>query len=177
MASNGKHGFCIPYTVRDTLDKGRGVFSDAAIRKGTILWRYVRGQCAVYDERSLQELVDKLTPSKVVYELEHMFGLAEFPCYVIRVIDDGVLINHSRQPTLMLNSGSGDVEIPYNRSPQHVQDVEDALLNDRFDPTNRSGLSCSHNGRPQRFEDRADFGCRRCIDAVCLDRLQYICDC
>ena len=132
MASDDNAGFCVPYTVRFTPDKGRGVFADAPIRKGTILWRYVRGQYAVYDERLLKELLTKLSRSEVVYELTHMFGLPEFPGYVIRVFDDGVLINHSRKPTVVMNNASGDNEIPYHTSPQDVQDVEDVLLNDRF---------------------------------------------
>ena len=132
MASSDNTGFCVPYTVRVTPDKGRGVFADAPIRKGTILWRYVRGQYAVYDERSLKELLAKLSHSEVVYELMHMFGIPEFPGYIIRVFDDGKLINHSRRPTTVMNNASGDNEIPYNTSPQDVQDVEDALLNDRF---------------------------------------------
>jgi hypothetical protein len=61
-----------------------------------------------------------------------MFGIPEFPGYVIRVFDDGVLINHSRQPTTVMNNGSGENEIPYDTSPQNVQDVVVALLNDRF---------------------------------------------
>jgi hypothetical protein len=132
MASNDDTGFCVPYTVRDTTDKGRGVFADTPIRKGTILWRHVRGQYAVYDENSLEERLAKLSQSEGVYELTHMFGLPEFPGYVIRVFDDGVLINHSRQPTTVMNNGSGENEIPYDTSPQNVQDVEVALLNDRF---------------------------------------------
>jgi SET domain-containing protein len=132
MTSDKNAGFCIPYTVRFTPDKGRGVFADAPILKGTILWRHVRGQYAVYDERLLKELLAKLTRKEVVYELTHMFGLPEFPGYVIRVFDDGVLINHSRQPTVVMSNASGDNEIPYNTSPQDVQDVEDELLNDRF---------------------------------------------
>ncbi len=132
MASNEKTGLCVPYTVRDTPDKGRGVFADAPIRKGTILWRFVRGQYAVYDERTLKEFLAKLSRSDVVYELEHVFGTPEFPDYIIRVFDDGVLINHSRQPTVAVNNGSGDNEISYNTSARDVQDVEDALLNDRF---------------------------------------------
>ncbi len=132
MASNDNTGFCVPYTIRVTPDKGRGVFADAPIRKGTILWRHVRGQYAVYDERSLKELLAKLSRSEVVYQLTHMFGIPEFPGYTIKVLDDGQLINHSRQPTTVMNNGSGDNEIPYNTSPQNVQDVEDALLNDRF---------------------------------------------
>ena len=86
----------------------------------------------MYDERSLKELVVQLTCSEVVYELTHMFGLPEFPDYIIRIFDDGVLINHSRKPTTVMNNGSGDNEIPYNTSPQNAQDVADALLNDRF---------------------------------------------
>jgi SET domain-containing protein len=132
METNDKSGFCVPYTVRDTTDKGQGVFADAPIRKGTILWRHVRGQYAVYDERSLREFVAKLSRSEVIYELEHMFGLPEFPGYIIRVFDDGVLINHSRQPTVLMNIDRGDNEIPDNISPQDVQAVEYALLNDRF---------------------------------------------
>ena len=132
MVSNNNTGFCVPYTVRDTRDKGRGVFADAPIREGSILWRHVRGQYAVYDERSLKEALANLSRSDVVYELEHVFGIAEFPGYIIRVFDDGVLINHSRQPNMAMNNGSEDNEIPYSTSPQDVQDVEDALLNDRF---------------------------------------------
>ena len=132
MARSAENGFCIPYTVRDTLDKGRGIFADAAIRKGTILWRFVRGQYVVYDERSLMEYLATLSRSDVIYELEHMFGAPEFPGYIIRVLDDGVLINHSRQPNVVVNSDSGGDEIPYNTSAKSVHDVEEALLNDRF---------------------------------------------
>jgi SET domain-containing protein len=132
MTGNGNSGFCVPYTVRDTPDKGRGVFAEAPIRKGTILWRHVRGQYTVYDERSLNELFATLSRTEVVYELEHMFGMPEFPGYVIKVFDDGELINHSRQPNVAMSSGAGKSEIPYNASPQNSQDVEDSLLNDRF---------------------------------------------
>ena len=129
MASNDNTGLCVPYTVRVTPDKGRGVFADAAIRKGAIVWRHVPGHYAVYDERSLKGLLAKMSHSDAVYELTHIFGIPEFPGYMIRVLDDGVLINHSRQPTTVMNNGSGAYEVPYINSPQ---DVEDALLNDRF---------------------------------------------
>jgi SET domain-containing protein len=132
MATNDDTGFCIPYTVRDTPDKGRGVFADAPIRKGAIIWRFVHGQYAVYDERSLKEFLAKLSRSEVAYELTHMFGAPEFPDYIIRVLDDGVLINHSREPTVVVNSCSGDNETPYKTSPQDIQGVADALLDDRF---------------------------------------------
>jgi hypothetical protein len=94
----------------------------------------LRAVCSV--RRALtQELLAKLSHSEVVYELEHMFGIPEFPGYIIRVFDDGALINHSIQPTIAMNNDNNDSrdnEIPYNTSPQDVKDVEDALLNDRF---------------------------------------------
>ncbi|MBW2542813.1 MAG: SET domain-containing protein [Deltaproteobacteria bacterium] len=132
MASDDIDGFCIPYTIRDTADKGRGVFADAPVRKGTILWRFVRGRYAVYDERSLREFLAPLSRSEVIYELEHMFGAPEFPGYVIRVLDEGALINHSSQPNVAVNGIVSDDEIPYDTSVQNARDVEDALLNDRF---------------------------------------------
>jgi hypothetical protein len=129
MASNDNSGFCIPYRIRVTPDKGRGVFADAVIRKGTILWRHMAGQYAVYDQRSLKELLGKMSQSEAVYELTHIFGLSEFPGYMIRVLDDGVLINHSRRPTVAMNRGSGEYELPCVTS---TQEVADALLDDRF---------------------------------------------
>ena len=132
MASNDSTGFCVPYTVRVTPDKGRGVFADAPVRKGTILWRHVRGLYAVHDEHSFKDLLARLSRSEVVYRLTHMFGISEFPGYLIQVFDDGELINHSRQPTAVMNNGSGDDAIPYDASPKGVKDVSDALLSDRF---------------------------------------------
>ena len=132
MKNNDNTGFCVAYTVRDTHDKGRGVFAGAPIAKGMILWRHLRGQYAVFDERSLKEMLAKLSRSEAAYELTHMYGLPEFPGFIIRIFDHGVLINHSRQPTAEMNIGSDDNEIPLNGSPQNIQDVEEALLNDCF---------------------------------------------
>jgi SET domain-containing protein len=36
-------GFRVPYTVKETPDKGRGVFAEAPVNKGDILWRFVPG--------------------------------------------------------------------------------------------------------------------------------------
>jgi len=132
MASTDNSGFCIPYTVRDTIDKGRGVFADTPVRKGGIIWRHVRGQYAVYDEHSLKRLLATLSHSDVVYELTHMFGLPEFPGFIIRVFDAGVLINHSHQPNVAINNTNGNNEMPFNTSAKNVREVEDALMNERF---------------------------------------------
>ena len=69
VQKSGNPGFCIPYTVRETSDKGRGVFSGAAVSERVILWRHEKGQYAAYDERSFGELITNMTHGKVVYEL------------------------------------------------------------------------------------------------------------
>jgi SET domain-containing protein len=129
MASTENPGLCIPYTIRVTPEKGRGVFADAAIRKGMFVWRHAPGQYAVYDEQSLADILVDSSDSEAAYELAHMFGLAEFPGYMIRVFDDGVLINHSAEPTLMMNRDAGAAAVP---SVASAQEVVDALLDDRF---------------------------------------------
>jgi SET domain-containing protein len=70
-----------------------------------------------------------MSRSAVLYELTHVFCVAEFPGYMIRVFDDGELINHSDQPTLMVNTSSGLYEAPEVTS---TQDVATALLNNHF---------------------------------------------
>jgi SET domain-containing protein len=132
MADSDNTGFCVPYTVRDTPDKGRGVFVEVPVRKGTIVWRFVRGQYAVYDERSFKELLANLSPGEVVYELEHNLCTPEYPDYVVRFHDDGALINHSPEPNVAVNTGSGKNGIPYDDSAQNAQEVANALLSDRF---------------------------------------------
>ena len=129
MSGNHQAGFCIPYTIRETPDKGRGVFSGAAVRQGAILWRHTAGQYVVYDESSFTESLRKLSPNEAVYELTHIFCLPEFPGYMIRVLDDGVLINHSEQPNVLLNNLTREFE-PLCVSS--AQEVEEALLGDRF---------------------------------------------
>ena len=126
---NNNTGLTIPYTIRDTPDKGRGVFADTQILKGTTVWRHVSGQYTVYNEENLKQRLTKSTQSEAVYELTHIFGLREFPGYLIRIFDDGVLINHSDDPNLVMNSNSGDFQCPDINSSQ---DVIDALLDERF---------------------------------------------
>jgi len=135
------NGFCVPYTVRVTPDKGKGIFAAAQINKGTILWRFVRGQYKVYDERSLKMFLAALPHSEVVYELEHIFGTPEFPGYMIRVLDDGVLVNHSDQPTIAVNNDFGNSDNPYWFLPKDINDVEEALLDDHFSLVAIQGLN------------------------------------
>ncbi len=116
MRHSDAHGLCIPYTVRTTPDKGRGLFSDSTIHKGATVWRHIPGQYAVYDEQTLKAHLSSMSHSKAVYELTHIFCMEEFPGFMIKVFDDGELINHSEQPTLILEKSvelaSESVKIP-----------------------------------------------------------------
>ena len=129
MRNSGDLGLCIPYVVRATPNKGRGLFADAAIPKGTTVWRHVAGQYAVYDERSLKALLSNMPNSGAVYVLEHIHCMPEFPDYMIRVFDDGELINHSDQPTLLKQTRAGYDE---GSPATSTKDVSTALLGDHF---------------------------------------------
>ena len=77
----------------------------------------------------LKHLLANLSHGAAVYELTHIFGLPEFPGYVIRVLDDGVLINHSHQPTVGMNNLFREHEVPAVTS---VKGATAALMDERF---------------------------------------------
>lgn len=129
MGSKQNTGMCIPYTVRETPDKGRGVFAGAAISRGSIIWRHVAGQYAVFDERSLKALLSNLSDSEAVYVLTHIHCMPEFPEYMIWAFDEGELINHSDQPTMLTHAGSGYDEVSAATS---TEDALSALQGNHF---------------------------------------------
>ncbi len=127
-----KSGFCYRYSVEKTGGKGLGVVAREAIKKGSVVWRHLSGLYVVYDECSFKAMVERMSPSEVVYELTHCFGLADFPGCVIRVLDDGVLINHSNTANLVTNN-SDPATTPLNvDSNNYLQMVTQALLDDRY---------------------------------------------
>lgn len=127
-----RNGYCFPYGVKQTADKGLGVFADEKIRQGSIVWRHVSGQYTVYDERAFRALIDKMTPAEVVYELAHTFGLKDLPGCLIRIHDDGVLINHSANANLATNRSAAPEASLDMTSVHYVQDVTRALLDVRY---------------------------------------------
>lgn len=130
--SNSSEGFQCAYSVRETPDKGLGVFAAEAIRKGSIVWRHVPGQYAVYDERAFKALISDMSHDETVYELTHCFGLPDFPNCVVRVFDAGVLFNHSSKHNLTTNYASEDEAALDPTSPQYIARVKQALLSDRY---------------------------------------------
>ena len=129
MNNSDTNGLCIPYEVRTTPSKGRGLFANAAITKGTTVWRHIAGQYAVFDEPSLKALLSSIPDSEAVYVLEHIHCMAEFPDYMIWVFDDGELINHSGNPTLRKDTGLGFEGVSIASSSE---DVSRALLGNHF---------------------------------------------
>ncbi len=129
MKTSDSLGLCIPYSIRVTPDKGRGLFADSAIREGATVWRHVPGQFAVHDQQSFKTLLSNMSCREAQYELTHMHSMAEFPGYMIKVFDDGELMNHSEQPTLITNTDPEFYEMPPATS---VQEVTTALMGGHF---------------------------------------------
>ena len=129
---NGADGFLVRYSVRKTPDKGFGVFAKEAISKGSIVWRHVRGQYAVYDEDAFRALIAPMCREEAIYELTHMYGLPDFPNCVIRVFDAGVLFNHASDETLVTNNASPKPSPLDAASPGYLDAVSEALLGDRY---------------------------------------------
>lgn len=132
MVVDKEDGFYFPYVVKKTTDKGLGVFSDEAIKKGSIVWRHVAGQYIVYDEQTFKTVIEKMVHADAIYELTHVFGLKDMPGCLIRIFDDSVLINHSSDANLITN-GSAAIGTQLDvTSNDYIQEVTMALLDVRY---------------------------------------------
>lgn len=126
-------GFCVRYFVAHAPGKGRGVFAGEAIPKGAIIWRFRAGAFWVFDEASFTSALAKMSADEVVHELSHVFGMADFPGFLIKVLDDGVLINHADDPNVMTNLAGKQATgaAPQSRAVG-IREVEHALLSERY---------------------------------------------
>ncbi len=132
MVTDKKNGFCFPYVVKKTTDKGLGVFAGETIKQGSIVWRHVPGQYIVYDEQTFKAAIEKMVHAEVVYELTHVFGLKELPGCLIRIYDDGVLINHSSNANLATNNTAAIETSLDVTSIHYIRNVTKALLDVRY---------------------------------------------
>lgn len=132
MVTDKKNGFRVRYVVKKTADKGLGVFAGELIRYGSIVWRHVSGQYIVYDEQTFKAAIEKMVHAEVVYELTHVFGLKELPGCLVRVYDDGVLINHSSNANLTTNNTAAIGTLLDVKSIDYIQNVSQALLDVRY---------------------------------------------
>lgn len=132
MSDTSNTGFCVPFEVRQTNDKGLGVFACASISKGDIVWRHVTGQYKVFDEPGFRAAIQAMSNDEVVYELTHIFGLVDFPGCLIRIYDAGGLINFDRPANLATNFGA-EPAIPVDLTAvDYTQKVTELLLQDRY---------------------------------------------
>jgi hypothetical protein len=134
VTAKAQQGFCFPHEVRETQDKGLGVFACAAIRKGSIVWRHVPGRYTVYDEPTFRAAIKDMTHADIVHELTHVFGLREFPGCLIRVHDDGVLINHSDKANLATNNSADRYALVATRDIAEGEELTNDYAGDVVDP-------------------------------------------
>ena len=132
MSTCKKSGFCVAYEVKNTADRGLGVFACEPIKRGSIVWRHVPGQLVVHDQQSFTAAIAVMTHDEIIYELTHSFGLADLPGCVIRILDEEALINHSDDANVATNN-SGALETPLDvASADYLQDVTEVLMSDRY---------------------------------------------
>lgn len=125
-------GFLVRYGVEESAGKGLGVFARERIARGTVVWRHVPGVFTVYDEPGFRAKIATMPPEQVVYELTHVHALEDFPGCLIRALDDGILINHSGDPTLVTNNAAPATGTPDPNAPDYLQRVREAITNDRY---------------------------------------------
>ncbi|MEM8499713.1 MAG: SET domain-containing protein-lysine N-methyltransferase [Pseudomonadota bacterium] len=129
MRGNQITGMCAPYIVREISGKGRGVFADAAIRKGSTVWRHVPGQFEVLNEVSFERLLANSSREDAIDLLIHIVSVEEFPGYMIRYFDEGALINHSSEPNVKKKCEAEE----YQHSPINSDlDISKALCDSHF---------------------------------------------
>ncbi len=125
-------GFRFPYIVDKTGDRGLGVFAGEAIVQGSIVWHHIPAQYVVYNEQTFKAVIEQMSHAEVVYELTHIFGLKDFPGCLIRILDDGVLVNHSSNANLATNNATASHATLDVTSPHYLRNVTEALLNNRY---------------------------------------------
>lgn len=132
MAKQASDGFLCRFEVRETPTKGRGVFALEPIARGSLVWRFRPGRFHVYDEPAFIALIEPMSRDEAAYEFTHVFGFADFPTCVIRVLDEGALINHAAAANLATNFAAPLTARPDPSSATYLRNVAQALLEDRF---------------------------------------------
>jgi SET domain-containing protein len=132
MENQMRSGFRFRHEVRDSPGKGLGVFALETIPKGQIVWQFIPGQFEVYDERAFRSLIEPMNRDEAVYVFTHCFGFRDLPECVIRVLDDGALINHAAAGNLATGFDIPMRMKPDISSPAYLQQVGQALCEDRF---------------------------------------------
>lgn len=123
-----KSGFCYRYEVQKTASKGLGVFAREDIKLGSVVWRHVPGLFNVHDEQSFNAMISGMSPAQVIYELEHCYGMADFPSCVIQVLDGGALLNHSSSANLATVNEDPATPPLQENADNYLREVTQALI-------------------------------------------------
>jgi hypothetical protein len=161
---DGETGFRFRYGVEKTEDRGFGVFAREPIVKGSVVWRHVPGTFVVYDEPSFKALIERMSPADAVYELTHVHAFEEFPGCLIRALDDGVLINHSTEPTLATGKSAPAGSSCDVNARDYLRKVSEALLDDRYSLVATRDIE---SGEEFTNDYMADDACPAYYDALC----------
>eukprot|EP01043_Picozoa_sp_COSAG02_P005266 COSAG02_NODE_142_length_34188_cov_183.180791_5_plen_267_part_00 len=99
-----RHGFCVPYEVRQSSIAGLGIFATEPISRGTLIWKYSAKIVKEHpDEASLLASLDSLPSDAERLELlEHVYG---WNGCIHEILDDGKYWNHG---TLEKGQNTGD---------------------------------------------------------------------
>ncbi|MEM6375955.1 MAG: SET domain-containing protein [Pseudomonadota bacterium] len=132
MSGQPESGFSVRHEVRETPDKGLGVFAMGPIVEGHVVWRFVPGLYDVFDEAGFVDHIAGMDRDALVYEFTHSFGFSDFPTCVIRPRDAGGLINHATHANLATNFACPFQAPTGQRDTNSVDYVRRALQQDRF---------------------------------------------
>ena len=66
MTDQTPDGFLFSYAVTETSDRGLAVFAEEPIPKGSLVWRHVQGQYAVYDEPLFRARLKRMSEDVVI---------------------------------------------------------------------------------------------------------------
>ena len=123
-------GMCIRCSVRPTPGKGLGVFAEEAVTEGSTIWQHVAGQYEVLDEHALTKQLSEVSREEAADLLEHIISMEEFPGYMVRVFDEGALINHDERPNVTRIHNAGEDQ---RATGDSVTEITAALQHTRFD--------------------------------------------
>jgi len=97
----------VDYVIAESADKGRGIFSNQFIRKGSVVWKFQEDSALVLDEDSARRHYANLSPCDKKRFLEVAYGDANFADgnHVMIPMDDSRYTNHSDEPNCVPHKG------------------------------------------------------------------------
>ena len=120
-----KPGFHIEYEIKDSVGKGRGIFSKQFIPVNTLIWKYSPGHNVrqFKNESEVRLHLSTLSFDEQQFWMSHVYMDGGF---VNEILDDGKMWNHSEAP----NTGSGYLGDSMNTYAIRDIQIGEELLDD-----------------------------------------------